>query len=159
MSWILGKLKWLLLIGAVGGPAMAYFGYTGAEEIRDVLARGQEATATIDSGTIRKGRKSGTSHSINLSWADKSGKKQSAEKVSITSRLADQIIVGDKIVRDAVKIKYLADAPETKPVILEDADLKLSNNQEMVPLGIGAGVIGALGSAFFLWRRKQAASV
>ena len=156
MAWIVGKVKWLLLIGAVGGPVMAYLGYSGAVEIRDVLAQGQEATATIDGGSIRKGRKSGTSYSVNLSWTDKTGQKLTADKVSITSRLADQIIVGDKIVRDTVKIKYLAGAAETKPVILEDAELKITNSQEMVPLGLGACLVGAIGSAFFLLRRQQA---
>jgi hypothetical protein len=158
ISWILGRLKWFLLLGAVGGPVMAYFSYTSAVEMRDVLANGQDAVATIDGGTIKKGRRSGTSYSINLIWADKTGAKQSADKVSISSGLADKIIVGDKIIRDTVKIKFMPNAPETKPVIVEDASNQIKSNEELVPIMIGAGVLGAIGSAAFfaLGRRKSA---
>jgi hypothetical protein len=158
ISWILGRLKWFLLLGAVGGPVMAYFSHTSAVEMKDVLANGQDAIATIDGGTIKKGRRSGTSYSINLAWADKSGAKQSAEKVSISSGLADKIIVGDKIIRDTVKIKFIPNAPETKPVIIEDSGYQIKSNEEMVPIMIGAGVLGAIGSAVFfaLGRRKSA---
>jgi hypothetical protein len=158
VSWIVGKLKWLMLVAMVGGPVAAYFGYTTAAEIKDVMANGQEAVAAIDGGTVRKGRRSGTSYSINLHWTDKSGARQTAEKVSISSTLADKIIVGDKLVRDSVKIKYLAGTPDTKPVILEDAERQITNNEEMVPLMIGAGVLGAIGSAFFLMRARRRAA-
>jgi hypothetical protein len=158
VAWILGKVKWLLLLAAVGGPVMAYFGYTSANEMKEVMAQGTEAVATIDGGTIRKGRRSGTSFSINLAWTDKSGVKQTAEKVSISSALADKLIVGDKIVRDSVKIKYLPGATETKPVILEDAARQISSSEDMVPVMIGAGVIGAIGSGFFLMRRRREAA-
>ena len=158
MSWVLGKIKWVLLMAAVGGPFLAYTSYTEATEIDEVLAKGVDAIAVIDGGTVRKGRRSGTSYSINLSWPDKTGKKQVAEKVTITAALASQIIVGDNLVRDTVKIKYLPDTPDVKPVIIEDAKQRLQNSAEMMPVGLVGGAVGALGAAafFFFGRRKQA---
>lgn len=158
LSWIIGKLKWLCLLAAVGGPVMAYFGYSSAVEMKDVLANGVETTAVIDGGAVRKGRRSGTSYSLDLHWNDKAGARQQAEKVSISSALADKIIVGDKLVRDKLTIKYLAGAAEVKPVILEDAARQIGNNEQMVPVMIGAGVLGAIGSAFFLMRGRRAAA-
>ncbi len=158
ISWILGKAKWLLLVAMVGGPVAAYFGYSTAAEMKDVLAKGQDATAAIEGGAVRKGRRSGTSYSIDLQWTDKSGARQSADKVPISAAMADQIIVGDKLVRDAVKIKYLAGTPQAKPIILEDVERQIRNNEEMVPFMIGAGVLGAIGSAFlFMWGRRRVA--
>lgn len=157
IGWIVGKLKWLLLVAAVGGPVMAYLGHTGAAEKKDILARGVETTADIDGGTIRKGRKTGTTYSLDLHWTDAAGQRRSAEKVAITRVFADQIVVGEKLVRSITKIKYLPDAPETKPLIVEDAAQSIKQDEQLVPLMAGAGVLGMLGSAFFLWRgRRQA---
>jgi hypothetical protein len=157
IAWILGRVKWLFLVAAVGGPVLAYIGYSEATEIRDVMARGRDATALIDSGTIKKGRKSGTSYTLNLSWDEGGGRTRTVEKVSISSNMADAVIVGDKIVRDKVKIKYLADAPDIKPVIVEDAARRLQNQDDMLPVGVGAGVVGAIGAAFMLMRDRKKA--
>jgi hypothetical protein len=158
VAWILGRLKWLFVLGAVGGPVMAFVFHQDATAMKEVMANGQDATAVIDSGTIRKGRRSGTSFSINLAWTDPAGAKQTADKVSISTNLADKIIVGDKIIRDTVKIKYLPGAADQKPVIIEDAAYQIKTNEELVPVMIGAGVLGAIGAAFMLMRaRRQAA--
>jgi hypothetical protein len=158
ISWFLGRVKWLFLLAAVGGPALAFMSYSEANEIKDVLANGQEATATIDGGTISKGRRSGTSYSINLTWTDKSGTKQVADKVKISSPFASKLIVGDKLVRDTVKIKYLANTPDVKPVVIEDAKQRIQNDEEMLPVGLAGGVVGLLGAAafFYFGRRRQA---
>jgi hypothetical protein len=156
IGWILSRTKWFLLLAAVGAPVFAYFDYTSGVEMKEVLANGQEVVANIDGGTVKKGRRSGTSYSLDLVWTDKSGAKQSAEKVSITSALADKLIVGDNLVRNTVKIKYLAGSPETKPVIIEDAANKQKIRDEFLPILIVAGLIGAIGSAaFFAFGRRK----
>lgn len=158
LDWILGKLKSLCLIAAIGGPALAGYMWWDAEHIKDVEARGIEATATIDGATRTKRRRGGTSYDVNLAWKDQRGEARTATAVSISTAFATQIIRDEKIVRDNVKIKYLADDLEAKPILIEDADRQASTDQELIWVGAGAGAVGFIGSLLFLLggRRRKA---
>ncbi len=157
MAWILAKLKSLFLLAALGGPALAGYTWWDAQHIKDVETRGSEATATIEGATRVNRRRGGTGYDINLAWNDQGGQPRTAERVSVSHTFAGQIIRADKIVRNTVKIKYLADDTEAKPILIEDAGRQVQTDNELVWVGGGVGGAGLLGSLAFLvaGRRRQ----
>lgn len=157
LAWLMDKVRWLLLIAAVGGPALAYFSWSDAERIRDVEANGVETVAVIEGATRSQRRRGGTSYSLDLAWKDSKGAVRKAEKVGVSRSFADQIVRNDKLTRDAVRIKYLRDDDTVTPVLLEDAEHQEGLDAFMLQAGIAAGVIGIAGSALLLRRRRQPA--
>lgn len=153
---IVSNIKWLLLLAIVAGPGWAFFSYTELEKIKRVAAEGTEVTAIVDGGESRSGRRSGTSYTIHAIWPG-DGDVQHAEDVSITSEYAKKIIVDDMLLIDTVQIKYMKD--DSGPVVVVDDIPQLQADKDlMIYLGIGAGVVGLIGSAiFFLVGRKRAA--
>ncbi|MEZ5857179.1 MAG: hypothetical protein R3D67_21480, partial [Hyphomicrobiaceae bacterium] len=155
VDWIFRKLKSLFLIAAVGGPVVSAMMWWDAQHIREVDQRGIVTAATIDGATRTKRRRSGTSYSVNLSWKDGKGQVRAASDVSISNAFAAQIIRDGRIVRNDARIKYLVEDMEAKPILLEDAAHQLNTDRELIWVGLGAGVIGALGSGFFFMGRRQ----
>ena len=158
-GWIVGKIKWLLLIAAIGGPVLAYTGWEDGQRLKLVQAAGITATASIDGGTRTKRRRSGTTHKVNLSWTDAQGKARSAQDVLISRRLADRIIVGDSLVVDQMPIKYMAAVEDNENVIiLDDQAEKADTNAGMIALGAGGGAFGLVGAGLMFWlgsRRRE----
>jgi hypothetical protein len=157
-GWLFGKLKWLLLIAAVGGPALAFFCWQDGERRKDVMAHGVDATAAIDGATRTKGRRGGTTYKIDLTWTDAQGNTQTAKEVSVSSSFANRIIVDNKITVDSTRIRYLADGSDKPNLIVSDDETNQEEtDQAMVYVGAGAGLIGLIGSGliFGLGRRRQ----
>lgn len=157
IAWILGKLKALFLLAALGGPALAGYMWWDAQHIKDVETRGLEATAVIDGATRTKRRRGGTSYDVSLAWKDQQGAAREAKSVAVSTTFANQIIRNDKIIRDKVRIKYLADDADAKPILIEDAGRQAETDNDLMWVGAGAGAIGILGSLIFLvtGRRRQ----
>lgn len=162
IEWVVGKLKWLLLIAAVGGPILAFISWNDAQHRQKVAREGIEATASIDGATRTRRKRGGTSYSVNLKWKDQNGKDMSAEKVSISNTYANTIIAGDKLRVGQTRVKYLpADSnvvdAETGVIILADNARQEETDNEMVYVGAGAGGIGILGFAafWFFGRRRE----
>lgn len=156
MAWILGKLKSLFLIAAIGGPLLAGYMWWDGQRIKDVETRGLEATAEVTGATRTKRRRGGTSYDVALAWKDQKGAARTAENVSISHAFANAIIKDEKIVRNAVKIKYLGDDATAEPIIVEDASRQAEGDQDLVYVGAGAGAVGILGSLlFFLFGRRR----
>jgi hypothetical protein len=155
LAWLIDKVRWLLLIAAVGGPALAYYSWSDAERIRDVETNGVEAVAVIEGATRTQRRRGGTSYSLDLAWKDSKGGVRKAEKVGVSRAFADQIVRNDKLTRDAVRIKYLRDDPTVTPVLVEDANRQEEQDAFMVQAGVGAGAVGIAGSALMLLLRRR----
>jgi hypothetical protein len=155
LAWLIDKVRWLLLIAAVGGPALAYFSWSDAERIRDVETNGVEAVAVIEGATRSQRRRGGTSYSLDLAWKDGKGSVRKAEKVGVSRAFADQIIQNDKLTRNSLRIKYLRDDPSISPVLMEDASRQEDQDAFMVQAGIGAGAVGIAGSAVMLVLRRR----
>jgi hypothetical protein len=161
LSWILKQVKILSWVMAVS-PLLfvgfslfdTYYDYPIRKEMFD---KGTETVASIEGGTRSKRRRSGTSFSVNLAWKDKSGAPRSAEKVSISTTLADQLIKDDALIVDTLKIKYLEGDAEATPLVLADmastgpgAPLGLELALYLLPVGlIGGGIL------YGLRRREQ----
>ncbi|MCE4224247.1 hypothetical protein HCU64_10835 [Methylobacterium sp. C25] len=155
-GWLFGKLKWLLLIAAIGGPVLAFFCWQDGERRKDVMARGVETTASIDGATRTKGRRSGTSYKIDLSWTDAQGTRHKAKDVSVSTEYADRIIVDNKIAVDSTKIRYIADGAETPNLIISDDESHQEETDRiMIYVGAGAGIIGLLGSGLIFSRSRR----
>ncbi len=153
----LNNLKWALVLAIFAGPAFAYFSYTEAQAIKQVLADGVETTAVVDGATSESGRRRGTTYTIHAVWADEGGGRHAAD-LDISSEFAGQVIQGEYIVIEAVQVKYVPGADDAKAVVLDDADQQIADKTLFMWLGAGAGVIGLAGSAiFFLTGRKKPA--
>jgi hypothetical protein len=159
-AWIVDRLRWLCL-GATGlGIVLVYLGWTDAARIRDLQANGVEATATIESATRTKRRRSGESYALKLVWRDAKGVVQTADSVSVSLAFAHRIIRNDKIVVDALRIKYLPEATDVEPLVLDDAAGQADKDDFMLTAGIGLAGVGGVGSLLFflLPRRRRAAA-
>lgn len=160
IGWIAGKVKWLLLIAAIGGPFMAYMSWQDGERVKKVVAEGVETQASVEGATRTKRRRGGTSYTVDLAWKDASGQDRTAEKVSISHQFASRIISNDRLTVDALPIKYLpGEQGKDSVIIRDDADKQADLDHEMIYVGAGAGVVGILGSGlwFLLGRRRSAA--
>jgi hypothetical protein len=151
----LSNLKWALLLAIVAGPAFAYFSYTEVQTLKRVMTEGVEATAVVDGGESRSGRRSGTTYKIHAIWTDQTGAER-AENITISSEYAGRIIEDDYLLIESVVVKYLASDSTVPAVVAEDAPQQIADKELMIWLGIGGGIIGAIGSAiFFLMGRKK----
>lgn len=145
----MGKLKWLLVIAAIGGPVSAFLGWQDVDRVNNVLAKGVEGNATIVSAVRKKGRKSGTSYYVNLAWKDASGSDRTASDIRVSNAMAGRLFQNDRIMVDSVKIKYLADQPEKEGLVLvDDAKEEIELDRFMMYGGAIAGAIGLLGCGF-----------
>jgi hypothetical protein len=158
MGWILRRVKWLTLALMAAPFIVAFVAYSGASETNEMRKDGVEAVADIEGGKRTKRRRSGTSFSLNLSWKDQAGKDRTATGVSIPRAVADRLIVDDALVADTIRIVYLPNDPERKPVLAETLGKggaepvteSLTAALSMVPTALIGGAL-----FFFLRRREQ----
>jgi hypothetical protein len=156
-AWIVDRLRWLFLAATVGGVALVNIGWTDSAHMRDVAANGVEATATIESATRTKRRRGGESYALKLAWRDAKGSPQTADGVWISRTFARRIVRDNAIVADTVRIKYLPDAPDGAPVVLDDAAAQEDTDDFMLTAGIGLAGGGAVGALimFLVPRRRR----
>ncbi len=154
-NW-LSNIKWVLVIAIFAGPAFAYWSFTEAQTLKRIMAEGVEATAIVDGGEIRSGRRSGTSYKIHAIWTDQAGAER-AENIPISSEYAGKIIdEDDYLLIESVVVKYLANDPAAPVIVAEDGPTQVADKELMIMLGGAAGVVGLIGSAiFFLVGRKK----
>lgn len=157
IAWIVDRLRWILAAAAAIGALMVYWGWSDAARIRDIETNGIETTAVIEGATRTKRRRGGETYSLKLSWRDANGQTQTAERVTISSTFARQIISDNRISRQAVRIKYLPETTlDSAPIVLEDAARQEEQDDFMMKFGGGIAATGIVGSAlFFLIGRRR----
>ncbi len=157
LAWIVDRLRWLFLIATGIGVVLVYMGWTDGARVRDLQANGVEATATINGATRTKGRRSGESYSLKLSWRDAKGALLTSDRVSVSSAFARKIIRDDRVILDRVRIKYLADGIDSPPLVLDDAARQAETDDFMLTMGLGLAGGGAVCSllTFLLTRRRR----
>ena len=164
MTWLLsrivGGLKGLLLVAAIGGPFLAYTSWSDTERIHDIKARGVETVATIEGATERKSRRGGTSYTVALTWKDGTGQMLNADGVAISRQFANRIVANGRLVRSTVRIKYLDDGADVKPILVEDVEEQEGLDATMVQVGAVGGALGIVGSGLMFWvgRRRRVAT-
>jgi len=157
-AWVVDRLRWLFLGGALIGCVLVYLGWTDSTHIREVSDNGVEATARVEGATLTKGRRGSESYSLKLSWRDAKGSARTADKVTVSTSFVGPYITGNRIALDTVRIKYLPDAIDTAPIALDDDPAgKMETAELMVMLGIGLAGGGAVGALlmFLLPRRRR----
>ncbi len=155
MNWLLGKLKWLFVVAAIGGPIGAYIGWSDKHHKQNVMENGIEAVAKVESMTRSKRRRRAATYNVDLSWRDQAGKIRHAKDVRVSRKLAEASTSGDRLTVSTYRIKYLADEAAGPPILLADKDDGL-NDFMMTAGGIGGGVgiLGLIGF-FIIGRRRQ----
>src|SRR5262249_41023891 len=161
LSRIVGGLKGLLLVAAIGGPFLAYTSWSDTERIRDIKARGVETVAVIERATESKRRRGGTSYTVALTWKDGTGQMLSAEGVSISSQFAHKIVANGRLVVSTGRLKYRDDGADVKPIRVEDVDEQEGLDSTMGQLGAASGAVGIVGSGLMFWlgRRRRTVTV
>lgn len=152
---IIGRVRQVALVAAIGGPAAAGYGFYDSNEIRQTLQRGAEATAVVNHMTENRGRRGSRSYTANVTWQDQGGAERSGD-LHITDEFAQRYIVGDSITLSEVAVRYLPDNPQAKPIVADDANLQMGEDDTLIKFGAGAGGIGILGSILlFLFRGRR----
>jgi hypothetical protein len=157
LGWIINRLRWALAGAVAVGLLMVYWAWTDATRIREVEANGIEGVAVIEGASRTKRRRGGETYALKLAWRDAKGETQRSDKVTISRTFASQIINGDRIVRDTVRIKYPPEMTiDSTPIVLEDAARQEETDDFMMKLGFGISAVGAVGSGlFFLVGRRR----
>lgn len=157
MGWLFGRIRWILIIAALGGPVFAYLGYNTQNEIKHLKENGEVTMAFLDGLTMISKRRSGDSYEADIIWIDTAGNEQSETGIKIDGDFAKTLFSGDALVVDQVEIVYLPDAPDMKPHLTGSLDGEKETAKLMFFGGIIAGVIGIIGTALmFLTGRKKA---
>src|SRR5262249_11530242 len=136
LAWLIDRVRWALLAATGIGVLLIYIGWTDGAHIRDLPANGVEATATIEGATRTKGRRSGESFTLKLSWLDAKGAVLTSERVSVSNAFGHRIIRGDSIMLSSLRIKYLPDGSDIAPIVLDDADHQAETDDFMLNSGI-----------------------
>jgi hypothetical protein len=156
-AWIVDRLRWLFLIATGIGVVLIYMGWTDGARIRDLHANGVETTAAVNGATRTKGRRSGESFTLKLSWRDAKGAVLTSDRVPVSNDFARRIIRDGRVTLDRVRIKYLADAIDTQPLVLDDAARQAETDDFMLTMGLSLAGGGAVCSLlmFLLARRRR----
>jgi len=77
--------------------------------------------------------------------------------VEISHAFARRIIANNMIVRATARIKYLADAPKVKPILLEDVEVWETAASRGLHVGVILGAVGIVGAPLMFWfgRRRR----
>ncbi|AWN36807.1 hypothetical protein [Methylobacterium radiodurans] len=161
VGWIVGKLKWLLVICAVGGPIVTLSCWHDGNRRREVMANGVETVAAIDNAKRVKRRRGGTTYKLDLSWRDAGGVEHRVEDVTISHEFARQIIVEDRLVAASLPIKYMRGGTgegtlaSENLIVLPDTAHQEQTDAELVYVGAGVGVVGVIGCALMFRPRRR----
>lgn len=160
INWIVGRIRWILIAAAVGGPVFAYLGFSDIGKIAKLEAEGATTSAVITEAYSKDGRRSGTTYKVSLEWTDASGGIRTAEDITIDSGFANDIIQGDMLMVEELEIRYLEADPAAAPIVIASIPGEKETAEFMKLGGIGGGIVGILGSIlmFLFGRKKKAAT-
>jgi hypothetical protein len=151
LAWRILSSPLLLSVAilVLGGGAAA-MGWFEKQDLDLIDAKGVQAEAYLDGGTIETKRRSGRKvMKFDIHWDDAAGKRHTYEGLQVSSELAGTFVQGDTIVRETFPIKFVQDGDRmiVEPVddIAKDRDFA----EAMLTYGGGAGALGFLGALIF----------
>ncbi|RLS54335.1 MAG: DUF3592 domain-containing protein [Planctomycetota bacterium] len=137
----------ILLIMAIGGPFLAWNGYSHKQFRAKLAAEGATVDATTISGrSSRTGRRGSRSYYLTVAYQ---GEGRSIQKeMSITSSFYEKISDGDALIADTVKLTYLKSDPEQAIIVdgTPDTGVNLWIGLVVGAIGIGGGGMMAMGA-------------
>jgi hypothetical protein len=138
----MSRLKLASIIGLIGGPAFAFMGFKEKQKIENIEKNGVEVAGIPVSGNLKKGRRGAKTYTLNVEYLDSKGAPRSKD-FKVTGDFFESISTGDEITADTVPLKVLPDQPDQAIIIGGSDDDRL-----MFPVGIGAFVLGGIGTVF-----------
>lgn len=144
----MSRLKLAALIGLIGGPAFAFVGFKEKQKIENIEKNGVEVAGIPMSGNLKKGRRGAKTYTLQVEYLDGKGAPRSGD-FKVTREFFESISTGDEITAETVPMKVLPDQPE-QAIIVGGSD----DDRFMFPVGIGAFVLGGIGTAFAFRRPR-----
>jgi hypothetical protein len=118
---LFGTFRWMPVLGVLIGLAGGYFFWQEKQRIALVDGQGVEAVAAlIQIRQQTSSQNKSTSYWADVRWRDRTGAERRAEKIPVTGTFARRVLRDDRLVQHETRIKYLTDAPEVRPLLLED---------------------------------------
>ena len=157
-AWIVDRLRWLLLAAVGVGAVLVYIGWSDAARIRDVRDQRHRDGRPHRRRDAHQGPPQRRELFAEARVARQQGRHADPrERSTVSNAFARQIIRNDRVMRDAVRIKYLPDATiDSVPIVLEDAARQEEQDELMMKFGFGLAGVGAVGSGlFFLLGRRR----
>ena len=155
-GWLAGKIRWLFVILAIGGPVIGYLTWNDMQRVARIKAEGIAAEAVVLGGKLRTGKRGTLSFDLEIVWKDaKDGDRKA--KVGVSNDYAHTLIRYGKFVVATIPIRYV---PGTSLAPLATADPHRQGDDDALFLtaSIAATVIGIFGFlAMWLFGRRKAA--
>jgi hypothetical protein len=151
LAWRILTSPLLLSIAILilGGGA-AGMGWIENRDLDLIEAKGVQAEAFLDGGTIETKRRSGRKvMKFDIHWDDASGQRHSYQGLQVSSRLASTFVQGDTIVRETFPIKFVKDGERMIVEPVDDIVMDRGFANMMFQYGGGAALIGLLGVLVF----------
>ena len=138
-----------LLFLVIGGPFIAWSGYSHRQLRSRLATEGTTVDATVVSGEERSGRRGSRSYEITVTY--QAGSRSLQKEMSVNGTFFQSISSGDSMTVDTVKLTYLNSDPDQAIIVG-------GTNDTSVNLWIGGvmTVIGLVGGAF--WAKSLASS-
>lgn len=146
----MSRLKLIAVVALVAGPVVAFMGFKEKQRIEKIEKDGVEVAGVPMSGEMRKGRKGAKTYKIQVMYPHGKGAATTKE-FKVTRGYYESITSGDTFTVETVPVKLLADQPE-EAIIVGGSD----DDRALFPVGIGAFVLGGVGTALMFRKGKQA---
>jgi hypothetical protein len=136
----------IFVLGAGAGG----MGWIENRDLDLIEAKGVQAEAFLDGGTVETKRRSGRKvMEFDIHWDDAAGQRQSYQGLQVSSRLAATFVQGDQIIRETFPIKYVKDGDRMIVEPVDDMVMDRGFANMMFQYGGGAGALGLLGVLVF----------
>jgi Protein of unknown function (DUF3592) len=142
------RLKYIALIALIGGPIIAFSGYSEKKDHEKIVAEGVKVEGVITGGESSKRRRRGTTYTFDIEFKTKDGKAVK-KNLSVPKSFVDAHVQGDTITNDKVEVLYLPSDPNKCEVV----GVK-SEHEAMLYGGSVAGAAGLLGTVL-IFRKKR----
>jgi hypothetical protein len=151
LAWrILTSPLLLSLAVFVLGSGAAGLGWIENRDLDLVEAKGVQAEAYLDGGTVETKRRSGRKvMKFDIHWDDAAGQRHTYEGLQVSSNLAGTFVQGDTIVRETFPIKFVKDGERMVVQPVDDIVMDRGFANMMFQYGGGAGAIGLSGLLIF----------
>lgn len=157
MYMLLGSFRWMAVAGVILGLAGGYFFWEEKRRIGILDVQGVETTATIIQIRRQKSQNSRESYWADVKWRDADGIERKRERIPVSGTFARRVLKDGLLIQRVTRIKYLADAPDARPLMLEDG----AHNNWLMPgmmwLSFGFAAFCAFGWHHMLRFEQRAA--
>lgn len=148
-----------LAVFVLGGGAAA-LGWFENKDLDLIEAKGVQAEAYLDGGTVQTKRRSGRKvMKFDIHWDDAEGKRHTYEGLQVSSALAGTFVQGDTIVRETFPIKWVKDGERMIVEPVDDIVMDRGFANMMFQYGGGAAAVGLLGLLIFGFMRLRKADL